>query len=279
MDTIKNTYNYIFEELPNPMTKDWFLVSSPWTVVSIVVAYNVFSRKLGPYLMKDRPAFELKTVIKLYNMFQVLISTYLVYEGIDYVLHKDYNPYCQGLDPDPKSARALTIARNIYIYYTLKLIELLDTVFFVLRKSFRQISPLHLHHHSLMPLVSWMAVKYIPGGQCVLIGWVNSFVHVVMYGYYLISGLGPQYKKYLWWKKYVTVLQLVQFAGLTLHSVISLFNPCSYHWIFKIITICYGGVFMNMFGQFYYQTYIKKKPERNGQTNGVKHSQLGKKKK
>ena len=39
----------------------------------------------------------------------------------------------------------------------------------------------------------------------------NSFVHVVMYFYYMVSALGPQYRKYLWWKRYVTLLQIVSY--------------------------------------------------------------------
>ena len=38
---------------------------------------------------------------------------------------------------------------------------------------------------------------------------VNSFIHVVMYSYYALSSLGPHMQKYLWWKKYITKLQLV----------------------------------------------------------------------
>ena len=33
-------------------------------------------------------------------------------------------------------------------------------------------------------------------------------VHVVMYFYYLMSSLGPQVQKYLWWKRYITRLQV-----------------------------------------------------------------------
>lgn len=47
------------------------------------------------------------------------------------------------------------------------------------------------------------------GEQGILIGFLNSFVHVVMYGYYLLAALGPRVQKYLWWKKYITKLQLV----------------------------------------------------------------------
>lgn len=30
-----------------------------------------------------------------------------------------------------------------------------------------------------------------------------------MYSYYLLAALLPQYQQYLWWKKYITTLQMV----------------------------------------------------------------------
>jgi len=38
---------------------------------------------------------------------------------------------------------------------------------------------------------------------------LNSGVHILMYTYYMLSAMGPQVRKYLWWKKYMTVIQLV----------------------------------------------------------------------
>ena len=38
----------------------------------------------------------------------------------------------------------------------------------------------------------------------------NSFVHVIMYAYYGLSAIGPQMRPYLWWKRYITKLQLVR---------------------------------------------------------------------
>ena len=38
---------------------------------------------------------------------------------------------------------------------------------------------------------------------------INCFIHVIMYSYYLLSALGPALRPYLWWKKYLTLLQLV----------------------------------------------------------------------
>ena len=40
-------------------------------------------------------------------------------------------------------------------------------------------------------------------------GIINSAVHVIMYGYYCLAAFGPHMQKYLWWKKYITKIQLV----------------------------------------------------------------------
>ena len=45
------------------------------------------------------------------------------------------------------------------------------------------------------------------------VGMVNSFIHTLMYTYYALAALGPKMQKYLWWKRYMTKLQLVGSAG------------------------------------------------------------------
>jgi hypothetical protein len=47
------------------------------------------------------------------------------------------------------------------------------------------------------------------GGHSTFFGFINTFVHIVMYTYYLLAALGPHYQKYLWWKKYLTTFQMV----------------------------------------------------------------------
>ncbi|CAH2108756.1 unnamed protein product [Euphydryas editha] len=229
---LENSVDLFYAHLYNvraPLTKDWFLVGKPLNLVVILASYLYFCKTLGPWYMKDKKPYKLKTVIKIYNFFQIFISLYLFYEGTRYVFFTDFNFRCQGLN-DPNSPEAKQIAKAVWMFYIVKIIDLMDTVFFVLRKSNRQITQLHLHHHTLMPIVSWIAVTYIPGGQGVLVGHINSLVHAVMYTYYLIAGLGDKYKKYLWWKKYLTMLQLVQFALIGVHSTNSLFYSCANGW-------------------------------------------------
>jgi len=47
------------------------------------------------------------------------------------------------------------------------------------------------------------------GEQLIFGGIINSFIHTVMYSYYFLSALGPHMQKYLWWKKYLTRMQIV----------------------------------------------------------------------
>ncbi|CAG0923924.1 unnamed protein product [Notodromas monacha] len=81
-------------------------------------------------------------------------------------------------------------------------------LWFVLRKKERNISFLHVYHHSTQVFIWWIGVKFVPGGQSFFIGFINSMVHSVMYTYYLIASLGDKYKKFLWWKKYLTGMQM-----------------------------------------------------------------------
>lgn len=57
-----------------------------------------------------------------------------------------------------------------------------------------------------------MSVVITSGGMGSFHAMVNSSVHVVMYFYYGLSAAGPRFQKFLWWKKYMTAIQLVRIA-------------------------------------------------------------------
>lgn len=39
---------------------------------------------------------------------------------------------------------------------------------------------------------------------------MNAAIHVLMYLYYGLASCGPRIQKYLWWKKYLTIIQMVR---------------------------------------------------------------------
>ena len=43
---------------------------------------------------------------------------------------------------------------------------------------------------------------------------INSFIHIIMYGYYGLSACGQSIQKYLWWKRYITQAQMVSDLSL-----------------------------------------------------------------
>jgi len=48
------------------------------------------------------------------------------------------------------------------------------------------------------------------GGHGTFSNLINNLVHVIMYFYYMMTAMGPQYQKYIWWKKHLTTIQLVR---------------------------------------------------------------------
>jgi len=115
---------------------------------------------------------------------------------------------------EKKRGREITKSHKMsYHHYASKF-----QIFFVLRKKDSQVTFLHLYHHSLTPLETWICVKFIAGGHGTLGNLINNAVHVIMYAYYMLAAMGPEYQKYLWWKKHLTTVQLVSEPDLSDHS-------------------------------------------------------------
>jgi elongation of very long chain fatty acids protein 7 len=181
-----------------------------------------------------------------------------------------YDFKCQPLDRSSTNPDAVGMMRISWLYFFSKLIEFLDTIFFVLRKKDNQITALHLIHHATMPFNCWLGVYFAPGGHATFGGWLNSFVHVVMYSYYGLSAIGPHMSKYLFWKRYITTLQLTQFVVIMVHSVQLFFRECDYPKFFIGYILFLSFIFLFMFSDFYVKAYVKKNEVEKQQqlTNG-----------
>lgn len=58
------------------------------------------------------------------------------------------------------------VTKAIWWFYFSKLLEFADSFFFVLRKKDRQLTFLHVYHHSTMFPLWWIGVKFVPSGSC-----------------------------------------------------------------------------------------------------------------
>ncbi|CAH0728000.1 unnamed protein product, partial [Brenthis ino] len=268
-------YWMLAERVSDPRVQGWLLFDTPIATLAMVIAYLSFVMVVGPLWMANRKPFKIKNILVGYNAAQVLLSLYMFYEHLMSGWWYDYSLTCQPVDYSD-SEKARRMLHLCWVYYFSKLSEFADTIFFVLRKKKSQITWLHLYHHSLTPFEAWILVKFIAGGHGTFSNIVNNLVHVIMYSYYMLAAMGPQYQQYLWWKKQITTLQLAQFFIVLFHSISALVYDCGYPKAIASGLILHSTIFIVLFTNFYIQAYKKKSLQKpkvtvdacNNNTNG-----------
>ncbi|GLH03288.1 Elongation of very long chain fatty acids protein, partial [Gryllus bimaculatus] len=98
----------------------------------------------------------------------------------------------------------------------------------------------------------------LKGGHGTFSNLINNIVHVIMYFYYMMAAMGPEYHKYLWWKRHLTTLQLVQFGLVFVHSAQVLFFDCGYPKLVAALLLLHSVIFFGLFFDFYQQAYKKR---------------------
>ncbi|KAH3872421.1 elongation of very long chain fatty acids protein 5-like [Dreissena polymorpha] len=209
--------------------------------------------------------FNLRPVLVIYNFIASAISLYTLVGFINglYQSESSFGTY-------PSE----TLRPVFKIYWLTKILELLDTVFMILRHKSRQISALHVYHHSSMLILSDLAYHHYPYPAMSPYLALNSAVHVVLYLYYGLSALNPDNPPQ--WKKFLTQFQIVQFALDLVHASIGYI-----YYTYCIYGIFYGISMLSLFCNFYYKAYIKHrgpsvktKSESNGYGDRVKDKKI-----
>merc|ERR1712110_354656 len=164
------------------------------------------------------------------------------------------------------------------VYYFSKFIDLADSMFFVARKKFTHLSPLHVIHHGTLPLLCWWGPRFVGGGQSGFGPFLNSGVHMVMYLYYFLAACGPSIQKYLWWKRYLTTIQLVQFVLVFIHALQPIFFQCDYpiaaSLMFAFTGVQYFFLFLAFYRKAYNKTGVKSEKKITESNNNIVDSKM-----
>jgi len=217
-------------------------------------------------LMATREAFGgpvLKRVLLVYNFSCVVLAAIPFIEMTRIQLHPKYGRFfaCNALvnlgskeDVDGHGSR---MAFACWLFFAQKYWEWLDTIFFIMRKSWRQVSFLHVYHHATVPLLVGFTGAVDFNGDQYLAGILNSGVHVLMYSHYFVSALGFPTP----WRKALTSLQLVQFVlNVTQHSY-ALYrgDDCAGSpYCVRVIMVVYFIIQFLLFAHFFSHAYRKK---------------------
>merc|ERR1719183_2690588 len=150
------------------------------------------------------------------------------------------------------------LAHVFWVFYAQKFWEFLDTWFFIMRMSFRQVTFLHVFHHCSINIVVGMILPFEFNGDMYLPILLNAIVHVLMYSHYLVSALGLSTP----WKPYLTSMQLLQFILIATQSAMSLSSgdTCGGPYFGKALLVAYMASMLLLFGNFFLHAYILKKP-------------------
>ncbi|XP_015785728.1 elongation of very long chain fatty acids protein 1 [Tetranychus urticae] len=262
VDRFNYYYHDVWEVYGDPRVSNMPLMNGgPWTVLAITAVYIIFVKYLGPAIMSKRAPYDLRSTIFWYNIALVILN------GLFFIYSAMFTRFgirtwqCNPIDPsqwDNEMKLKLSVA---WIFVMSKFVDLLDTIFFVFRKKYNQVSALHVIHHSLVPINCWMGFKYVPSESAAFMPFLNSFVHMVMYTYYALSTLGPKVTPYLWWKKYLTQLQIIQIALVSIHCVYIAFLPsCKVPKFVFLIALPQALLVLAMFCSFFINSYLKPSP-------------------
>ncbi|EEB16888.1 elongation of very long chain fatty acids protein, putative [Pediculus humanus corporis] len=261
--------DFLTKEVVNdPRVENLLLMKNPFPIAGICAAYVYFVLHLGPKFMTNRKPYNLKNIIIIYNAAQSIFSAVMFYEAVSHW----YNNYgfleCIPVNFNLLNPIAEKEIRLCHLYFLSKITELLDTIFFVLKKKDRHVSLLHVFHHAAMPFSVWFGVKFHPGGNLAFFGIPNLFVHIWMYFYYMMAAMGPQYQKYIWWKRHITQMQLAQFAIVMIYVLI-ISGKCTQNWHLVSWILVLDVAFVILFVDFYRKAYREKKDKKTKDVNDV----------
>lgn len=240
------TLNVGATEHQDPFKHVWWSGPIGFSILYLLMVY------VGTRYMKDKEPYAIKPYMFTYNLYQCMLNLWCVAA----MIHEVYtNPWFKapwGNSPE-RGPGGFRISFLVWIHYNNKYVELLDTVFMVLRKKDRQISFLHCYHHVLLIWGWFLVCKVDSGGDSYFGACVNSFIHVIMYGYYTLALLGMPCP----WKRWITNCQMIQFCVCLAHS-------CYVVWkgnMPVVLPLAQAFVIINMlvlFGNFINQNYKKK---------------------
>jgi hypothetical protein len=240
-------------------TNGWLFTdfATAGTVAGLYVAFVV----IGSAVMKAGvPAMDPYPLKFVYNVSQIMLCAYMTIEAFMLAYRNSYTFLpCNAFD-----TKNPPVANLLWLFYASKIWDFWDTIFIVLGKKWKQLSFLHVYHHTTIFLFYWVNVHVLYDGDIYLTILLNGFIHTVMYTYYFICmhTKVPETGKSLpiWWKSSLTMMQMIQFVTMMSQALYLMFTGCK-QVSMRVTSVYLGYIFslLILFAQFYVNSYKKPK--------------------
>ncbi|GAB5033393.1 gns1 sur4 family protein [Nannochloropsis oceanica] len=245
-----------------------------YLLVLMNLGYLCLTCGLYVHMRRRESPYHLKQVLTIYNLINVLVSSYVSLAILRYKLFPCSSSSVPLPQPEDSNLQQPTttssficnrlalgdpgLASVFAVYYLQKYFEYLDTYFFILRRSFRQVTFLHLFHHASITVIVGSLMPFDFGGDMYFPILANSLCHVAVYLHYFCTCLGlPS-----WWSSHLASLQLLQFASIFLQSSLAFYEgpSCGSPDFSKILMMVYMGSMLILFSDFFFKRYILRQP-------------------
>src|SRR5712692_3578569 len=128
--------------------------------MAVTALYLLFVKRIGPDLMKNRRAFNVNVLVRIYDMIMVIINGLIFSIGLWSTDFGRTTWSCDTLRGGDNSLKTQIGIYCVYGYFMSKFLDYFDTIFFVLKKKYTHITTLHVYHHAIMPLFGYMFAKF-----------------------------------------------------------------------------------------------------------------------
>jgi len=211
--------------------------------------------------LRGKP-FDLRGPLACWNFFLSAVSAYLLVWTVKCVwndFHKIAGSSVWEMTCDYRTRLQFASHKApLYAIFLTKYLELIDTAFLCLRGKPTPL--IHVYHHAITVYFAWL---HLVSGTCIawMMSILNLSVHVLLYAYYGCAAMGYD----IWWKRYLTLIQITQFV-VTLFPSITVLGarilytinptivgayPCNGTWSSAFIGLCillsYLFLFLNLY--------------------------------
>ncbi|CRK92336.1 CLUMA_CG005853, isoform A, partial [Clunio marinus] len=248
METVKNLFNKwedFLEHKSDPRISKYFLMQSPFPILGISLGYLFIVKIVLPKYMKNRKAFDIKNILLVFNVWHMCANVGIFYYLASSGWLTTYNWRCEPFDRSP-FGDPLTMLNSCWYFLMQKIIDLIETVILLLGKRFDLVTFYHVVHHFLMLNMVWGHIKFFPGGHATFFGFANSFSHIILYSYLIVTSLMPEIKKsFPWLRQLCTVLAATEIIAIILHSAQLFFkNDCNYPIESIYYVLSYSSIYL-----------------------------------
>lgn len=233
-------------------------MSSPLPLIFINLMYVFVVYVLGPKIMANRKALDCKNSIRIYNIYQIVASTYLVTRYLQLGFNFKYFAKCHH---DFEGDQYEQISNVFWWNILLRASEFIETIFFVLRKKQEQVSFLHVYHHIMTLVLFWTTLKYGFIMSIIYAPVLNGSVHVVMYSYYLISSFGSMKNVARILKNFITPIQIVQLMSGMVHCGVGFKSSC-HAPVTEAVNLFHTTFLSILFIKFFVDSKLKSKTKK-----------------